>query len=113
MSASPVRVVAVSDDALRSTLLDALLADGNPHDVVFVESLARAHTRIRQLLPDLIIVFMRIDDEDACRLLTMLEIDREVAAIPVVTWTTGDSECEPDLASSRPLSAGHSAFARV
>jgi hypothetical protein len=94
MSRAPLRVVAVSDDALRIKSPDLLLADGNPHDVTFVESLAGAYRRIRQLVSDLIVLFMRIDDEGACRLLTMLEVDRGLYGVPVVTWAIGESEGE-------------------
>ena len=100
----PVRIVAVSDDAIRSMLLDSLLADSSPHDVAVVESLAGAYRCIRELVPDLVVVLMRIDDGVACRLLTMLEVDRELADIPVVTWTIGESECETDYVIGSPAS---------
>jgi hypothetical protein len=61
MSRSPVRVVAISDDALRSKLLDTLVDDETAHHVIFVEPLSRAYSRIRQLVvPNLIVIFMRI-----------------------------------------------------
>jgi PleD family two-component response regulator len=113
MSRAPVRVVAVSDDALRPKLLDALMDDRASHDVVFVESLTRAYTRIRQLIPDLIVVYMRIDDERACRLLTMLESDRDLDAIPVLTWATSASGGETDDAFDSPVSADCYALAPV
>jgi hypothetical protein len=113
MSRAPLRVVAVSDDALRSRLLDLLLVHGNPHDVTFVESLAGAYRRIRQLVPDLIVLFMRIDDEGACRLLTMLEVDRGLYGIPVVTWAIGGNEVETDHVIGNPVSADGCAVARV
>jgi DNA-binding NtrC family response regulator len=94
MSRSPVRVVAISDDALRSKLLDTLVDDETAHRVIFVEPLSRAYSRIRQLIPNLFVIFMRIDDERGCRLLTMLETDRELDHIPVVTWATGENDDE-------------------
>jgi ActR/RegA family two-component response regulator len=111
MSRAPRRVVAVSGDALRPKLLDALVDDRDSHDVVFVESLTRAYARIRQVIPDLIVVFMRIDDEQGCRLLTMLETDRELDSIPVLTWATSETGGETDDAIGSPVSADCSAWA--
>lgn len=113
MSRQPLRVVAVSDDALRSKLLDALLHDASIQDVVFVEPLANAYTRIRQLAPELIIVLMRIDDEAACQLLMMLELDRALLGVPVVTWATGEREGQPDYLVSGPVSTGYNEMAHA
>jgi DNA-binding response OmpR family regulator len=82
-----LKVVAVSDDALRSEMCDALVDDSG-YDVIVVESIHRAYSRIRELEPDLVVVFMDIDDANACQLLSMLEIDRALSGIPVVTCTT-------------------------
>jgi hypothetical protein len=77
-------VVAVSRESLQEELLDALLYDRNDYDVIHVESFALAYSRIKELRPDLIVVFMSRDDDAGCRLLSMLSIDRDVAGIPVV-----------------------------
>jgi CheY-like chemotaxis protein len=113
MSRQPLRVVAVSDDALRSKLLDALLDDTSIHDVVFVEPLTNAYKRIRQLAPELIIVLMRIDDETACQLLTMLELDRELLGIPVVTWATGENAGQTDYMVGGTVSTGYNEMAHA
>jgi DNA-binding NarL/FixJ family response regulator len=89
MSASPLSVVAVSSDALRPELLDRLLVDDNNINVIVVESIERAYSRIRQLQPDVVVVFMNIDDVDACRLLSMLHMDHGLRGVSVVTCTTG------------------------
>ena len=89
MSASPLSVVAVSNDALRPELLDRLLVDDNNINVIVVESIERAYSRIRQLQPDVVVVFMNIDDVDACRLLSMLHMDHGLRGVSVVTCTTG------------------------
>ena len=113
MSGQPLRVVAVSDDALRSTLLDALLDHPRVHDVVFVEPLANAYKRIRQLGPELIIVQMRIDDGAACQLLTMLDLDRELVGVPVMTWLTGENDGCADEMEDRPTSTGYNEMAHA
>ena len=89
MNASPLSVVAVSNDALRPELLDRLLVDDNNINVIVVESIERAYSRITQLQPDVVVVFMNIDDGDACRLLSMLHMDHGLRGVSVVTCTTG------------------------
>lgn len=84
-------VVAVSGDSRRAELLHALVLDPHDFDVVFVESIARGYARIKELRPDIVVVFMAIDDVAACQLLSMLNIDRSVSSIPVVTSVTGRS----------------------
>ena len=89
MSTLPPSVVAVSNDALRPELLDRLLVDDNNINVIVVESIERAYSRIRQLQPDVVVVFMNIDDVDACRLLSMLHMDHGLRGVSVVTCATG------------------------
>ena len=89
MSTSPPSVLAVSNDALRPELLARLLIDDNNYNVIVVESIERAYSRIRQVQPDVVVVFMNIDDVDACQLLSMLHIDRGPHGMSVVTCTTG------------------------
>jgi response regulator RpfG family c-di-GMP phosphodiesterase len=96
MNGSPLNVVAVSNDVLRPELLDMLLVDGSSYDVIVVESIARAYSRVRELRADLIVLFMEIDDEDACRLLSMLHNDRALRGIRVVVCATS-----PDRAATR------------
>jgi response regulator RpfG family c-di-GMP phosphodiesterase len=98
MSTSPPTVLAVSNDALRPELLARLLIDDNNYNVIVVESIERAYLRIRQVRPDVVVVFMNIDDVDACQLLSMLHMDRGLRGMSVVTCTTG-----PDSRATHPL----------
>ena len=85
MAHSPRTVVVAVSGGLRETdLLGALFSDSHDYDVLFVESVTGGYSRIKQLKPDLIVLFMAIDDLSACELLSMLAIDRDVCAIPVV-----------------------------
>ena len=88
MSTSPSSVVAVSNDALRPELLDRLLFEDNNYNVIVVESIERAYSRIRQEQPTAVVVFMNIDDVEACQLLSMLHLDHELRGISVVPLTT-------------------------
>ena len=86
MDHSTRSVVAVSGLAQRAKLLDALLLDGNDYGVITLESIADGYSRIREMTPDLVIVYLEVDDAAACQLLSMLTIDSETSRIPVVTW---------------------------
>ena len=81
-------VVAVSGDPRREDIIEMLLAEENHCDVIYVEQIPRAYSRIREIGPDIVIVFCELEDVAACQLLTMLKIDRALAGIPVVTWAT-------------------------
>ena len=86
-------VVAVSGDPLRAELLDALITDENDFGVVVVESIARAYTRIKQLTPDLVIVFCELDDVAACQLLSTLKNDVDLSGVLVVTCASRHMSC--------------------
>ena len=79
-------VVGVSGDSQRADMLAALMGDPNDYDVFIVESVARGYSRIKQLKPDVIVLFMTIDDDAACHLLSMLANDSDVAGIPVLPF---------------------------
>jgi CheY-like chemotaxis protein len=79
-------VVIVSKRACQD-VLDTVVDEGD-YDVVFVEGLAHAYSRIKHVLPSLVIVCLSIDDLDGFHLLSMLKLDRETSQIPVITYTT-------------------------
>lgn len=66
-------------------MLDGLL-DDTGDDAVILESIEHAYARVRHERPDLVIVYLAIDDDAVCRFLSMLAIDPETVAIPVETW---------------------------
>jgi CheY-like chemotaxis protein len=67
--------------------------DAGRYDMVFVESSARAYSRVRHVQPDLVIVCLRMDDTEVFQLLSMLKLDEETRHIPIVTYAT---PVEPD-----------------
>src|SRR5688572_24015810 len=83
----PLRRVAVVSAHPDEHVLETVLGAAD-HDVVLVESTAHAYSHIRQLSPDLIIVCLSAEDVDACRVLSMLKLDRSTASIPLVTCIT-------------------------
>jgi hypothetical protein len=101
--------MAVSADSLREQLLNVLAIDENDFDIIVVESIAHGYTRIKELMPHLIVVLLEVDDVEACQLLAMLRLDGQVAAIPVVTCVAGRDRGERDeivQERTQALSAG-------
>jgi len=88
-------LVAVGQDSDLADLLDALLDAANVDDVVVVESMAHGYSRIKQLAPDAIIVFVDMEDHAVCQLLSMLTADPDTVDIPIVTWTKRPSLLHP------------------
>jgi CheY-like chemotaxis protein len=115
VSTFPRGVVAISSEAQRTALLKGLVDDTDGFDSITLETLPRSYARIRELLPDLVILLMEIDDADACQLLTMLAADPATSRIPVITCYAEPAEVEPasclpaqDLLSRIPVPAAAS-----
>jgi CheY-like chemotaxis protein len=83
-----MNIVAVSGNPDRVELVDALLVGASCYDVVFVESIARGYSRIKELGPDLVVLLLDFDDIPGWQLLSMLKTDAELADIPVMTCST-------------------------
>src|SRR5919112_4890880 len=91
ISVAPVqKVVVVNGNTEVLGMLETVL-DAGRYDMVFVESGDRAYSQIKKVVPNLVIVCTRIEELDGFQLLTMLKLDPETRAIPVLTYTT---ECE-------------------
>jgi PleD family two-component response regulator len=85
-------VVIVNGSAEVLELLETVL-DAGHYDVVFVESTQHAYSQIKRVKPHLVILCIRIDDANGFQVLSMLKLDEETCAIPVLTYTTeGDDE---------------------
>jgi hypothetical protein len=80
------RVVAVSGETQQTRFLEALLLGANGYGSVAVESVAGAYPCIKRERPDLIIVYLAIEDAAMCQLLSLLALDPETSTIPVQTW---------------------------
>jgi CheY-like chemotaxis protein len=68
-------------------LLETVLAPGE-YDVVFVESRGHAYSQIKRVMPNLVILCVRIENLDGFQVLSMLKLDDETRDIPVLTCTT-------------------------
>ena len=89
--ATSQQVVVVSKQSQLNGLLETVL-DAGQYDVVFVESTEHAYSHIKRLTPHLIIVCLDIDDLDGFQVLSMLKLDDETKAIPVVTCTVSQDD---------------------
>ena len=84
-AAQKVVIVNGTPDILE--LLETVL-DAGQYDVVFVESNRHAYSQIKRVQPDLVILCVAIEEMDGFQILSMLKIDEETRAIPVLTYTT-------------------------
>jgi len=80
-------VVIVNGSPEILALLETVLEAGH-YDVVFVESHDHAYSQIKRVRPDLIILCVHIDESDGFQVLSMLKLDEDTRAIPVLTYAT-------------------------
>ncbi len=85
------KVVIVNGSAEILELLETVL-DAGHYDVVFVESSERAYSQIKRVQPNLVILCVRIDDAAGFQVLSMLKLDAGTRDIPVLTYTTEETE---------------------
>ena len=80
------KVVIVNGSPEMLEMLETVL-DAGHYDVVFVESSEHAYSQIKRVQPNLVVLCVRIDDGDGFQVLSMLKLDQETRAIPVLTYT--------------------------
>jgi CheY-like chemotaxis protein len=77
-------------------LIENVLSAGH-YDIVFVESVANAYSHIKRVQPDLVVLCVHFDNMDALQVLSMLKLDEETRAIPVLTYTAGYEPQEEEV----------------
>jgi PleD family two-component response regulator len=90
------KVVIVNGSADMLALLEIVL-DAGHYDVVFVESSEHAYSHIKRIQPNLVVLCMRIEEWEGFQVLSMLKLDAETRAIPVLTYTTEYEGQETEL----------------
>ena len=85
-STTAQKVVIVNGTPEILGLLETIL-DAGHYDVAFVESRAHAYSQIKRVRPDLVILCVRMDDINGFQVLSMLKLDEDTRAIPVLTYT--------------------------
>jgi CheY-like chemotaxis protein len=95
------KVVVVNGNPEVLGMLESVL-DAGRYDMVFVESVDHAYSRIKQVMPNLVILCTRIDALEGLQLLTMLKLDPGTRNLPVLTCATESEGQEFDNAPSQP-----------
>ena len=93
--ATAQKVVIVNGTPEMLDMLEAVL-DAGRYDIVFVESSEHAYSQIKRVQPNLVILCVRIEDADGFQVLSMLKLDEETRAIPVLTYTCDESDEDAD-----------------
>jgi CheY-like chemotaxis protein len=88
------KVVIINGNAAVLDMVETAL-DAGHYDVVFVESSRHAYSQIKRVQPNLVILCLHVDDMDGFQVLSMLKLDEDTRAIPVLTYTT-QRETEAD-----------------
>ena len=101
------KVVVVNSSPEILTLAERVLANGH-YDVVLVEAIGHAYSQIRHVQPNLVILCLRLGDQNGFQLLSMLKLDPETKGIPVLTYTVED---EPARGSEEAGRFGREFFA--
>jgi PleD family two-component response regulator len=94
-AAAAQKVVIVNGSTEILGLLETVLEAGH-YDIVFVESTDRAYSQIKRVMPNLVILCVRIDNPEGFQVLSMLKLDEETRDIPVLTYTTEYDAQEKD-----------------
>ena len=94
------KVVVVNGNTEVLGMLEAVL-DAGRYDMVFVESSDHAYSQIKKVVPNLVILCARIERLEGFQLLTMLKLDPDTRAIPVLTYTTESEGEDFDAAISQ------------
>jgi CheY-like chemotaxis protein len=84
-------VVIVNGCSRMSEVLDTAV-DVGLYDVVMVESIGHAYSRIKKVQPDLAIISIQMEDMDGFRVLSMLKLDPDTRRIPILTYTSDGAE---------------------
>jgi CheY-like chemotaxis protein len=58
------------------------------YDWFLIDGTDTAYATIRTLRPDLIVLLMPINGENGCRLISVLRLDDDTAAIPILIYTS-------------------------
>ncbi len=90
------KVVVVNGNPEVLDLLESAL-DGGRYDLLFADAGQHAYSIIKRERPDLVVLSVRIDVMEGFQLLSMLKLDPDTRAIPVVTYAdSSDDEADED-----------------
>ena len=102
-AAAAQKVVIVNGNTDMLGLVETVLEAGH-YDIVFVEDSSHAYSQIKRVMPNLVILCVRIEDPDGFQVLSMLKLDAETRSIPVLTYTTEYEGQDADREETAELS---------
>lgn len=102
--AATQKVVIVNGNPEMLEMLETVL-DAGHYDVVFVESSEHAYSQIKRVQPNLVVLCVEMDQGDGFQVLSMLKLDGETRAIPVLTYTCESSGDEAEDTYAEPSDA--------
>ncbi len=70
--------------------IESMLGD-NRFRVDFIEKNCTPYIAIRQTRPDLVVLCFAPDDEEACQVLQMLQLDPATQRLPILTYVNGEA----------------------
>jgi CheY-like chemotaxis protein len=114
-TATPTRkVVIVNGSIALLDLFETMLGAGR-YDVVIVESSAHAYSQIKRVHPNLVVLCLHMDRAEGFQVLSMLQLDDETKAIPVLTCTRDDDGLDqehdsPEFGDAESLSSTTAAW---
>ena len=106
LTATPTYKVVIVNGHMGLLELFETVLDATHCDVVFVESSAHAYSQIKRVQPNLVVLCLQMDDAEGFQVLSMLQLDNETKAIPVLTCTSEFDGQELERASIEVLDAG-------
>jgi DNA-binding response OmpR family regulator len=95
--------IAIVNSSPRALDLFQTTPEFDRYTLVILDSRAGAYNDIKRLRPSLVVLGARLEDEDACQLLTILKLDDETREIPVVTMATDLADRDAGDLDSTPL----------
>jgi CheY-like chemotaxis protein len=106
LTATPTYKVVIVNGHMGLLELFETVLDATRCDVVFVESSAHAYSQIKRVQPNLVVLCLQMDDAEGFQVLSMLQLDDETKAIPVVTCTSEFDGQELEHASIEVVDPG-------
>jgi DNA-binding response OmpR family regulator len=88
-------IAVVGSPELRPPLED--IVGPGAYDVMFIESIEGAHSRIVQTRPDRVVLCCDVDDASGFHLLSMLKADCRTRTIPAITYVNWPGAPTPSL----------------
>jgi CheY-like chemotaxis protein len=77
-------------------VMGAIAQAGN-YDMVVVEPPQHAYSQIKRVAPDMIVVCLSMDDPEGFQVMSMLQLDRDTAKIPMIMCLVQPVAPHPDV----------------